>query len=585
MSAFLNKMTTVQTSQISLPGMDRLQAAVEQLAAAGVEERGAIFTRSEVVEFILDLTGYTTASDLHKKRFLEPSFGEGSFLLVAVERLLESYFTHTPKHADPVTDLKDSIRGIELHRKSFMETRLKLRYLLREKGIASASTERILDAWLIQGDFLLTEFRFQFTHVVGNPPYVRQELIPAVLLAEYRHRFDTLYDRADLYIPFIEKSLNYLETKGSVAFICSDRWMKNKYGGPLRKMVAHGYHLKYYVDMVDTDAFHSEVSAYPAITVITRETSEATRIAHRPQIDKDSMVKLSRDMRAKSLKSNSVVHEVAGIMNSSEPWVLESFDQLAVLRRLEATYPTLEEAGCKVGIGVATGADRVYVDTYEELDVEKDRKLPLVMTKDIRSGKVEWNGKGVINPFEDDGELVNLKNYPKLAAYLNRHKAVICKRNVAKRNSTRWYRTIDRITPQLTRTPKLLIPDIKGEANIVYEEGKYYPHHNLYYITSDTWDLKALQAVLLSDITHLFIATYSTKMRGGYLRFQAQYLRRIHIPHWRDIPEKLKAKLRAAAEMRDSASCNAVTFELYKLTSEERSIVGQVDKKGVDDAA
>ncbi len=565
--------------------MDRLQAAVEQLAAAGVEERGAVFTRREVVEFILDLIGYATTAALHKKRLLEPSFGDGAFLLVAVERLIDSYKSHALKHADPAVDLRDSIRAIELHRKSFIETRLKLRNLLREKDIANTATEKLLDAWLIQGDFLLTDFPFHFTYIVGNPPYVRQELIPAVLLAEYRNRFDTLYDRADLYIPFIEKSLNLLEPKGSVGFICSDRWMKNKYGGPLRKMVAHGYHLKYYVDMVNTDAFHSEVSAYPAITVISREISEATRIAHRPNVDKDTLVKLAHDMRTKSLKPNSTIHEVSGIMSSSEPWVLESFDQLEVLRRLEATYPTLEEAGCKVGIGVATGADRVYVGAYEELDVEHDRKLPLVMTKDIRAGKMEWNGKGVINPFNDDGSLVNLKKYPKLAAYLNRHKTVICNRNVAKKNRDRWYRTIDRITPTITHMPKLLIPDIKGEANIVYEEGKYYPHHNLYYVTSATWDLKALQAVLLSDITRLFITTYSTKMRGGYLRFQAQYLRRIHVPHWQDVPEKLKKKLRAAAEKRDIAACNAVTFDLYKLTPAERNIVGQVDDKGVDNAA
>ena len=572
-------------SQISLPGLDRLQTAVEQLAAAGVEARGAVFTRREVVEFILDLTGYTTTAVLHKKRLLEPSFGEGAFLLVAVKRLLDSYKSHAPKNADPVADLQASIRAIELHRKSFIETRYKLRNLLREKGIATAATEKLLDAWLIQGDFLLTELPFHFTHTVGNPPYVRQELIPAILLAEYRNRYDTLYDRADLYVPFIEKSLNLLEPKGSVGLICSDRWMKNRYGGPLRKMVARDFHLKYFVDMVDTDAFHSEVSAYPAITVISREKSEATRIAHRPQIDTDSLVKLSHNMRAKSLKPNSVVHEVSGILNSSEPWVLESFDELAILRRLEAIYPTLEEAGCKVGIGVATGADKVYVGAFDELDVEKDRKLPLVMTKDIRAGKVEWNGKGVINPFDDDGGLVNLKKYPKLAAYLNRHKTVICNRNVAKRNSDRWYRTIDRITPSIALRPKLLIPDIKGEANIVYEEGKYYPHHNLYYIMSDTWNLKALQAVLLSDITRHFITTYSTKMRGGYLRFQAQYLRRIHIPRWEDVPEKIKTKLISAAENRDIPACNAVAFELYKLTPEERSILGEVDDKGVDDAA
>jgi hypothetical protein len=74
-------------------------------------------------------------------------------------------------------------------------------------------------------------------------------------------------------------------------------------------------------------------------------------------------------------------------------------------------------------------------------------------------------------------------------------------------------------------------------------------------------------------------------MRGGYLRFQAQYLRRIHIPHSQDVPEKLKVKLRAAVEKRDIAACNAVTFDLYKLTPEERSIIRQADDKGVNDAA
>jgi methylase of polypeptide subunit release factors len=68
--------------------------------------------------------------------------------------------------------------------------------------------------------------------VIGNPPYVRQELIPEALLTEYRARFETLYDRADLYVPFIERSLSLLRAGGALGFICSDRWMKNKYGGP-----------------------------------------------------------------------------------------------------------------------------------------------------------------------------------------------------------------------------------------------------------------------------------------------------------------------------------------------------------------
>lgn len=65
-----------------------------------------------------------------------------------------------------------------------------------------------------------------------------------------------------------------------------------------------------------------------------------------------------------------------------------------------------------------------------------------------------------------------------------------------------------------------MIPDIKGEAHVVFEDGNLYPHHNLYFVTSDEWDLRALQAVLLSAVTRLFVATYSTRMRGGFLRFR-----------------------------------------------------------------
>ena len=53
--------------------------------------------------------------------------------------------------------------------------------------------------------------------------------------------------------------------------------------------------------------------------------------------------------------------------------------------------------GCRVGIGVATGADKHFIGPFESLAVEPDRKLPLVTTKDIRSGEVKWGGLAVIN--------------------------------------------------------------------------------------------------------------------------------------------------------------------------------------------
>ena len=198
----------------------------------------------------------------------------------------------------------------------------------------------------------------------------------------------------------------------------------------------------------------------------------------------------------------------------------------------------------------------------------------MATTRDIKSGEVVWRGQGVINPFAEDGKLVNLASYPKLARYLEAHRNVITQRHCAKKNPANWYRTIDRIWPALTQRPKLLVPDIKGDAHIVFEPGKLYPHHNLYYVTANAWDLRALQAVLLSCVSNLFVATYSTKMRGGYLRFQAQYLRRIRIPHWADVSIELREELISAARKRDYHACTQAAFKLYAVSQEERLIFG-----------
>lgn len=562
----------LQLRQSSFPDLCPITAAVEKLASSGgVEARGAIYTRREVVDFILDLTGYTNDLPLHQLKLLEPSFGNGDFLFPAIDRLLCAWKT-VDKAVPALEALGDCIRAVELHRDTFNDTQARLIARLTAGGIAARTAAAIAARWLQHGDFLLAQLPEAFDVVIGNPPYVRQEMIPDVLLVEYRSRYTTIYDRADLYIPFIERSLRLLRKGGVLGFICADRWMKNRYGGPLRALVASEFHLKVHVDMTNTSAFHSDVIAYPAITIITRERPGVTRLGHRPEIDGNVLSGLAKQLLAKRLpKGSSSVRELTGVTAGSQPWILASSNKLALVRRLEQDFPTIEEAGCKIGIGVATGADQAFIGPFDELDVEDDRKQPLVMTRDILNGTVEWRGFGVINPFTDGGGLVDLHDYPRLKRYLEARKDEIADRHCAQKTPANWYRTIDRITPSLTKRPKLLVPDIKGEAHIVYEEGLLYPHHNLYFITADEWDLHALQAVLLSGIARLFVATYSTRMRGGFLRFQAQYLRRIRVPRWLDVPKLVRRELVCAAKTKDLPACNRAAFELYGLSKEEKA--------------
>lgn len=539
----------------------------------GTDDRGAIFTRRPVVDFMLDLIGYVADQPLYERTLLEPSFGAGDFLVPAIERLLRSR-ADALAAGKAVGSIAECIRGVELHEVSFDATRRRVIDTLVAAEFPLEEAESIAQTWLVHGDFLLSALPRAFDFVVGNPPYVRQELIPAPLLNEYRRRFVTLYDRADLYVPFIERSLGLLAEGGQLCFICSDRWMKNKYGGPLRHLVSRHFHLRSHIDMVDADAFHSEVSAYPAITVIAKGDSKPTRVAPRPALDEATLLELSSAMRAED-SAPHLFTELESVVDGSNPWLLEAAGRIELIRRLEADFPTLEEAGCKVGIGVATGADKVFIGKFDELDVEDDRKVPLAMGRDLGTGHVEWRGYGVVNPFTDEGPLVNLDDYPRLKAYFEQHRARLEARHVAKKSSSSWYRTIDRITPSLTWKPKLLIPDIRGDAQVVFDEGRLYPHHNLYFVLSDQWDLRALQAVLLSNVARLFVETYSTKMRGGYLRFQAQYLRRIRIPRWEAVSADIRERLIVAASALDFKACDEAAAELYSLNPRERKSLAQ----------
>ncbi len=69
----------------------------------------------------------------------------------------------------------------------------------------------------------------------------------------------------------------------------------------------------------------------------------------------------------------------------------------------------------------------------------------------------------------------------------------------------------------------------------------------------------------MSEVANLFIAAYSVRMRGGYLRFQAQYLRRIRVPPVATIDAKAAQELALAFHDRDRLRATEVSLPLYGL--------------------
>lgn len=529
-------------------------------------DKGQIYTRPEVVEFMLDAIGLNTSEAISNARILEPSCGEGEFVVAIVDRLI-----NRSAQRPAIEHICDKLLAVDLVAGSLEIAKMRVSHQLENRGYSKDEISILLDHWFICADFLLEEITPNFTHVIGNPPYVRVESIPKILLAEYRQRFSTMTDRADLYIPFYEKCLSLLKNKGRLSFICTDRWTKNVYGRALRKFINDTYGLELFIDLYGVNAFESDVMTYPAITQIIKCQCDQTILKHGSSFSQEEAQEILSAIRGESTS----LHIRKAIVNGDKPWLLGASDQTALIKKIENEFPLLEETGCKVFIGAATGSNKIYIvdSTFVGNKIEESRLLPVLTASELKSGKITWGGRYIINTYDENG-VVSLDDYPMLSRYLNLHKNELSKRHVAQKDSARWYKTIDRIYKSRAEMEKLLIPDIGNEPIVLYDRGFYYPNNSIYYICSNSWNLHALRVLLLSNITKIFISGYSTKIANGYIRFQAQHLRKLRIPHWNDIVPEMQLRLISAGKNNDEAVFNELACGVYNLSETEREIVG-----------
>ena len=216
----------------------------------------------------------------------------------------------------------------------------------------------------------------------------------------------------------------------------------------------------------------------------------------------------------------------------------------------QMALPALEDTGVQLGTGLATGCDAVFITENDDL-VEAERLLPLFDMRSFRQGKVVRR-RWLVNPWHADGSLVCLADYPRLRAYLEAHAHVLRKRALVRgsqghgegRTKT-WYRTIDKPLPGLLDRELLLMPDMATTSDPVLSCG-FYPGHTTCWLASDVWDMRVLGAFLLAETTQRFISVLGVAMRGGTLRFQAQYLRLVHLPAQEQVHPELQHSLAQA---------------------------------------
>lgn len=486
---------------------------------------------------MLDLIGYTPDKDLSAYKVLEPSFGHGDFLIEIQNRLIQSAKKF---NFDASEIMSKNIYGCEIDKTKYDKCIYTLRLGMPNFIPLNLKTE----------DFLFSLWDTQFDFIIGNPPYIRYENIPREIRNIYKNKFYTFHYRCDLYVLFYEHCLRNLSINGRHCFICSNRWLKNEYGKKLRTLISSYFHLEYIIDVENLDAFKESVLAYPSITLISNtergKNVKLAKIKDLSELDKPITTK------QKTLQSFN---------NWDELFLSDEVEQLS----------SIEQQGFKIGIGVATGADKIFISKDLENSVEKELLMPIVNAKDLTGNEFIWKGLYLLNPYKFDGSFINLDKYPKAKRYLEQFKSILSKRHIV-RNGRIWYSLIDKIKPELINFPKILLPDISGNDIIFIDKGAFYPAHNIYYITGRPLEeLELLAAILMSRFVRTQIESISNKMNGGLPRWQSQSIKRIKIPIISNIPNKFKDRLADAYHSGNITDIDKIVEKIINLEYDNNS--------------
>ena len=190
--------------------------------------------------------------------------------------------------------------------------------------------------------------------------------------------------------------------------------------------------------MHDVDAFASEVSAYPAITVIAERNAGSATVLDTTDAFGAESAALAVDWSDSGQNSTSgegfEAHRLSHWFSGDGFWPSGSPARIALVEYLNANFPPLQDeaTGTKIGIGVATGADKIYCIDDPSL-IEPERALPMVAGRDLNSGTFEWSGEYLANVWLPDGSLVDLKDWPSSPAPRRTWRAARA-RHTAKKN-------------------------------------------------------------------------------------------------------------------------------------------------------
>ncbi|WP_159469126.1 Eco57I restriction-modification methylase domain-containing protein [Dyadobacter sp. 3J3] len=231
---------------------------------------GQVFTPTWIVKEILNLIGYNDDSILDKY-ILEPSSGDGVFLIEIVERYINVCLNNKLETNQIIDRLEKYIYGVELDKLEFDKSIENLdRFVEKKLSISKKINWKIYNQNTL--DFFKEHLNF-FDFIAGNPPYIRIHNLDTKTRDILKRDFLFSEGTVDIYLSFFEMGFKMLKRTGLLGYITPNSYLHNSSYKLFREYLKNKKIVKTLIDFKANKVFKS-FSTYTAITIIDKNYDE-----------------------------------------------------------------------------------------------------------------------------------------------------------------------------------------------------------------------------------------------------------------------------------------------------------------------
>ncbi len=516
---------------------------------------------------------YAWQKRLEALRIIDPACGSGAFLVAAFDYLVIEYqkvndTLHNLKGSYDLFDLTNTILnntlyGVDLNAESVEITRLSLWLKTAEQGKALTNLDssiRCGNSVVADSTFSKQAFIWQeqfpkvfadggFDVVLGNPPYVRMELLKPIK-PYLEKNYSVASDRADLYAYFFELGLKLLKPQGRLGYISSSTFFRTGSGENLRKHLLAHAKLESIIDFGDVQIFEG-VTTYPAILIMEKSTESGDirfcKIKN----------KLGNDLAQQFSEDNEIMPQNR---LGAESWQFED-DTLANLRnKIISGKKTLKEVYGSPYRGIVTGLNEAFVidDKTKNRLITEDKKYgfllkPFLEGVDVKKWHVESRKLWLIYIPKNE---INIEDYPAIQSHLLPFKEKL----ESRATKQAWFelQQAQNAYLQVFEGLKIIYGYFAKEPLFLLEKDGFYSNNKTYFISvPNTNEGNFLLGLLNSNLIWWLLLGLAPAVRGGFLELRNIYVETLPIP---EATAEEKERIGKMAE-----ECQGVAEQRYQL--------------------